>query len=492
MKRFSICHVSSEVAPFAKTGGLADVAAGLSGFLGSRGHDLRLFLPLYRRIREDGYPLLPSPEQQDLRIAFGKTEYRADILTTPLPGSDGAAYVYLVDCPALFDREDLYTDDADEPLRFALLSRAAIESCQRMQWGPDVFHLNDWHTGLLPIYLRTRYAWDELFTTTKTLMTIHNIGYQGVFPARTLEDLGLMAQRRHLDRDDVQGGVVNFLKTGLLHADALATVSRTYAREIQTEEFGMGLEGILQQRRDVLTGIVNGIDYGDWNPETDPLIAHPYTADDLSGKAKMKQALLEEFNLPYDERVPVFGIVSRLTGQKGFELLRDILPILLQRHDLRLVVLGSGEKELETWFQWLRNSYPQKVANYRGYNNELAHQIEAGADLFLMPSRYEPCGLNQMYSLKYGTAPIVRRTGGLADTVEPFDASTGRGTGFVFDAFDPQALSGAISEALSVWRMPTVWAQLVQNGMAQDFSWDRQGREYEALYQSLVGAPVGP
>jgi starch synthase len=262
-------------------------------------------------------------------------------------------------------------------------------------------------------------------------------------------------------------------------------VSRTYAEEIQTAEFGMGLEGVLASRRDVLRGIVNGVDYGDWDPATDALIPHNYTPDDLSGKSQNKKELLEQFELGFDERVPLFGIVSRLTGQKGFDLLPDILPILLQRQDIRLVVLGSGESVHEEYFQWLRDTYPTKVANYRGYNNELAHRIEAGADMFLMPSRYEPCGLNQMYSLKYGTVPIVRQTGGLADTVQAFDPATGRGTGFVFGEFRPEALLHAVRQALEVWSQPPTWARLVQNGMAQDYSWERQGREYEELYASL-------
>ena len=283
--------------------------------------------------------------------------------------------------------------------------------------------------------------------------------------------------------------MVNFLKTGLLHADALATVSRTYAEEIQTAEFGMGLEDLLRQRREALTGIVNGVDYGDWDPETDTLIQHNYSAADLAGKAEVKRALLEEFQ-PRLRRAGS-GPRHRLPPDRP-EGLRAAAghpaAAPASGYDLRLVVLGSGETELEAYFQRLRDSYPQKVATYRGYNNELAHRSKPGRIVFLMPSRYEPCGLNQMYSLKYGTAPIVRRTGGLADTVEHFDP-TGSGTGFVFDAFDAQALLLRSSQALSVWRMPTAWAQMVQNGMAQDFSWDRQGREYEALYRSLVGAP---
>jgi starch synthase len=493
MPRFRICHVSSEITPFAKTGGLADVAAGLGRYLAGAGHDVRLFLPLYRRIREGDYELTPSAELQDIEISFGGRPYQFSVLTTPLPDPVGEtpALVYLVDCPALFDRADIYTDEGDEHIRFAMLTRAAIESCQRMQWGPDVFHCNDWHTGLLPLYLRTRYAWDSVFAGSSTLMTIHNIGYQGYYPAEALEDLDLMAQRRHLDQDELNRGVFSFLRTGLRHADALATVSRTYAQEIQTPEFGMGMEGLLRHRSDALTGIVNGVDYGDWDPAKDPLIDFTYSPGDLGGKAKTKQALLEEFGLTYDERVPALGIVSRLTAQKGLGLLREILPVLLRRHDVRLLVLGSGEPELERYFQWLRNAYPERVGFYRGYNNELAHRIEAGADMFLMPSRYEPCGLNQMYSLKYGTAPIVRRTGGLADTVEDFDPASGQGTGFVFENFEGQALLDAVTQALQVWAVPKAWSRLVQNGMARDFSWERQGREYESLYESMRRARAG-
>jgi len=486
-----IALVSSEVAPFAKTGGLADVTAGLSRYLCSAGHDVRVFLPLYRRVREGDRPLEASEHVADVALRFGSRTYAFGMSTTPLPGPDGTVsdespYVHLVDCPALFDRADLYTQDADEPVRFAFLTRAAIEACQRMQWAPDVFHCNDWHTGLLPLYLRTTYAWDRLFEGTRTLLTIHNIGYQGVFGAAVLEDLQLMDQRRHLDQDDLREGRVNFLKTGILHADALTTVSRRYADEIQTPEYGMGLEGVLRRRRDVLHGIVNGIDYLDWDPATDPLIPHRYSPRDLSGKRRDKEALLQAFGLTFEERVPVLGIVSRLTPQKGFELLPDVLPVLLQREDLRVVVLGSGDDRHERYFQWLRDTWPTKVAVYRGYDNGLAHRIEAGADMFLMPSRYEPCGLNQMYSLKYGTVPIVRRTGGLADTVEPFDAGTGEGTGFLFEAFTPDALHAALQDALATWRDPEAWARLVRNGMSKDFSWERQGPAYEALYESLA------
>jgi len=487
---FRICLVTSEVTPFAKTGGLADVAAGLSRDLAAAGHDVRVFMPLYARVHAGGWKLVRSQEIGSVDLQFGDRRLSFDVWTAAVPdrGADGegTAVVYFVNCPELFDREHLYTNDGDEPLRFTLLTRATLESCQRMQWGPDVFHCNDWHTGLLPLLLRTNYAWDQLFSHSKSLLTIHNIGYQGNFGAGTLADLGLMDLRRHFPQDSLDSGQISFLETGLVHADAVSTVSRTYAREIQTPEFGMGLDGVLRSRSESLFGIVNGVDYSDWNPETDPLIPHNYTADDLSGKLEVKRELLSRFQLGFAQEVPVIGVVSRLTGQKGFDLLPDILPVLLQNLDIRFVVLGSGESSHEQYFQWLRDTYPSKVANYRGYNNDLAHWIEAGADMFLMPSRYEPCGLNQMYSLRYGTVPIVRRTGGLADTVEHFDANAGTGTGFLFGDFDSRALYDTIREALSVWADPPAWARLVRNGMAQDFSWARQGREYERVYALLT------
>lgn len=488
MAPYRVCFVSSELAPIAKTGGLADVAAGLCRDLTAAGHDVRLYMPLYRRVREAGLQLEPSAEQRDIELNFGARKVKCSVLTSVLEGPAGGAgiRVFFVDAPELFGGEELYGGE-DEHMKFAVLSRAAIEGCQRMQWAPDLFHCNDWHAALLPLYLRTTYGWDRLFSQTKTLLTIHNIGYQGNFDANVLADLGLMEQRRRLPREDQEAGRLNILKVGILSADALSTVSRTYAAEIQTPEFGMGLQDALRSRAEVLSGIVNGVDYADWDPSSDKLIPHPYSAADLSGKAKNKAALCADFGLPLGERTPVFGIVSRLTGQKGFDLLPDILPILLQRADIRLVVLGSGESDHEKYFQWLRDTWPDKVANYRGYSNELAHRIEAGADLFLMPSRYEPCGLNQMYSLRYGTVPVVRRTGGLADTVQHFDPATGEGTGFVFDDFKAEALLWAMRQALEVWSQPAAWDRLVQNGMAMDYSWERQGREYEQLYARLCG-----
>ena len=488
MTKLRVCLVSSEIVPFAKTGGLADVATGLSRFLDREGHDVRLFMPLYedqlRPAIDAGELVLDTrSELTDLALTFGEQEYRVSVSTTPVPGTD--AFVYLIDCPELYGREGIYTQDADEHLRFAAFCRATIECCQRMQWAPDVFHCNDWHTGLLPLYLKTTYAWDGLFASTRSLLTIHNIGYQGVFSLDRLEELGLADQRHLLDPDDVDGGVINYLKTGVLHADSLTTVSRTYAREIQTPELGMGLEGALAKQREKLHGIVNGVDYDEWDPATDALIPHNYDRDDLAGKAANKAALLTAFGMSQDPDLPLVGLVSRLTYQKGLELLPDALTQLLERGAMRFVALGSGEEQYESYFQRLRDRYPDLVAYFRGYNNELAHRIEAASDVFLMPSRYEPCGLNQMYSLKYGTVPVVRRTGGLADTVAQFELDSGAGTGFLFEEFTAEALKTALGSALALYGDRSSWDTLVQNGMAADFSWAEQGPKYVALYRSL-------
>ncbi len=483
MDPLKIALVSSEVAPYAKTGGLADVSAALARHLHRKRHDVRLFMPLYRRVRGQ-VDLEPVAVLQDIPMKMGERTYWYSISTGRL--SKGGPQVWFVRCPELFDREGIYTQDQDEHVRFALLSRAALESCQWTQWAPDIVHCNDWHTGLIPLYLRTLYAWDKLFARTRTVLTIHNIGYQGVVGADALKELSLEGERRFLYQEDLNEGRVNFLKTGILYANALTTVSRTYAREIQGDEHGMGLQALLRQRADSLFGIVNGVDYDEWNPRKDALIPEPFHARDLRGKDLNKKALCERFNLPFDARAPLVGIVSRLTVQKGFELLPDILPVLLRKDDLRLVVLGSGDERYENYFRWLSGAFPKKVAFQSGFDNALAHLIEAGSDMFLMPSRYEPCGLNQMYSQRYGSVPVVRRTGGLADTVSPWDAAAGSGTGFLFDEFKPEALLGALERALATWRDEGAWARLVQNGMAQDFSWESRVDEYVALYHKLI------
>jgi starch synthase len=484
MRPLAIALVAAEAAPFAKTGGLADVITGLGRFLQRAGHDVRVFLPYYKRIADSGLDQKVVAAARDVDVRTGGRVVRCTLREARLPQSE--AVLYLVDCKELYGRDALYTEDADEGLRFAFLSRAVIECCQRLRWAPDVVHCNDWHAALLPLYLKTVYHWDGLFARTRTVLTIHNIGFQGSFGDQVLEQIGLQDQRAHLHHGDLRDGRVSFLKTGVLHAHKLTTVSRTYAREIQTAEYGLGLDELLRTRSQDLLGIVNGVDYGDWDPEHDPKIPHNYSARDLAGKARMKEALLSRLGLPHDAKAPVFGVVSRMTSQKGFDLFADSMPIFLQKSEMRLCVLGSGDAQHERYFQWLRDTWPKKVGVYRGYHDELAHWVEAGSDVFLMPSRYEPCGLNQMYSLRYGTPPLVRRTGGLADTVEPWDPKTQRGTGFTFDEFSSHALAATLEWVFANWQDQKGWRRLVQNGMAMDFSWDKQGPEYVALYRSLA------
>ena len=481
-----IAQVSSELGPFAKTGGLADVCAALPRYLADRGHDVRPFVPLYGNLKPSGQQFLPVGFLQDVPIAMGGRSFSFSVFTAPLPGGGPAAY--FVACPPLYGRAETYSGRGDEHVRFAFLSRAAIESCQRMGFQPDVFHAHDWHAALVPLYLKSLYSWDRIFRRTRTLLTIHNVGYQGTCSAGAVSDVGLDAVRDLLWQEDLAQGRFGFLKTGIVHADALSTVSVTHAREMQTDEGGMGLGGLLRARRGSFVGIVNGIDAREWDPSADPRIAATYSASDLSGKARCRADLLSSFGLAASPAGPVMGVVSRLTAQKGFEVAFDAIPAALSRHDARFVALGTGERRYVDYFYALARAFPGRAHYTEGYDDALAHRIEAGADLFLMPSRFEPCGLNQMYSLRYGTPPLVHRTGGLADTVTPFDPRSGSGTGFAFEIFDPTGFSWALDQALAAFSDRGAWRRLQANGMSEDWSWDRQIGKYVALYEALVSA----
>jgi starch synthase len=480
-----VCQVAAEVTPFAKTGGLGDVVGGLSRFLGRDGHDVRIFLPWYGQLAAQAARYVPVDFIQDVPLRVGARHFTFTARTAKLPGSE--VDVYFIDCPRLYGMPGIYQGDSVDWLRFAFLTRAAFACAQRMGWAPDVVHCHDWHTALAPLFLKTLYSWDRLFDATRTVLTLHNVAYQGRVDRSRVTELDLDPYVQWLDGARLAAGELNFLSTGLLHADVLTAVSRTFAREIQTPEQGFGVDGLLRARAHRLLGIVNGVDYDDWDPATDRHLPHPYSATDLTGKAEMKRALLAGVGLEPETAAPVLGIVSRLTAQKGFDLCFGVLPELLSRADVRLVALGSGESRYETFFEELKRQFPGKAAFYRGYNEPLAHWIEAGADLFLMPSSFEPCGLNQMYSLHYGTPPVVRRTGGLADTVEPWNPATGSGTGFLFDDFRPDAFAWALRNALVAFENREDWAKLMQNGMAQNFSWDVQGREYVELYRRFAG-----
>ena len=481
MARLKIGFVTSEVTPFARTGGLGDVSAALPKYLHRQDHDVRVFVPLYSQIHIDDYDFAAVPEVQAVVMRGTPATPRFSLYSATLPGS--TLKVFFVHCPELYDRSGLYSRDPDESLRFAVLTRAAIESAQRMGWSPHVFHSQDWQAALLPLYLRTLYAWDQLFRGTSTVLTIHNIGYQGVFSSSVLPSLGLEEARKHLDASDLREGRVNFMKTGIQWADEVTTVSPTYANEILRETYGMGLHTVLQQRREHLTGILNGIDPDLWDPSTDPHLAQRYSVKSLARKEKNKEDLLQRAGLPYAKGIPVFGIVTRLTVQKGIDYLHQPLFEMLQQRDVRLVVLASGEARYEEMFAGLVARFSGKVAFRRGFDDALAHKIEGGADFFLMPSLYEPCGLNQMYSLKYGTIPIVRKTGGLADSVALFDRASQKGTGIVFDHPNADGVRWALRYALELYADQSAWKALVRNAMACDTSWNVQGEKYVELYE---------
>jgi starch synthase len=478
-----ICFVASEVAPLAKTGGLADVAGALPRYLHSDGHDIRVFMPFYSSVPTAGLKLQPVEVAQHIPVTIGAREYRFSVFEGTLPQTD--LPIHLIQCPELFERSTLYTSDPDEHVRFLLLQRAVLETCQRMQFAPQILHCNDWHTALLPLLLNTSYAWDRLFAETRTLLSIHNIGYQGVFPLGAFVDIGLR-DPLPLQAVETTAGRINWLKEGIVHANGVSTVSPTYAREIATPAGGHGLDTVIRMRGAAVTGILNGVDYEEWNPETDRHLPARFSSRSLSGKARCKEALRQCMRLDIGASTPLIGIVSRMAVQKGFDLLFDSLPILLSERDFALAILGSGERRYEEFFASLYDSFPGRVGLQVGYDEPLAHLIEAGSDMFLMPSQYEPCGLNQMYSLRYGTVPIVRRTGGLADSVEMWDGETQSGTGILFNDFDVPAVTWALDTALDLHKDSTAWQRLMLNGMAKDYSWQHQTGEYERLYEALL------
>jgi starch synthase len=471
-----ILFVASEGLPFSKTGGLADVVEALPKALVRQGHEVAVVLPRYRgnSVQTVVVPSLSVPMGEALRFPA------IDDGARPA----GVRY-FFIDDPEYFDREQLYgvagKDYPDNAERFAEFGRAAIELAKQV-WMPDVIHCHDWQSALVPVLLRTLYAADPLLRPVPVIFTIHNMGYHGLFPAATVRRIGLPEAVFQMQGLEFFGRL-NFLKGGLVYSDYLTTVSKKYAAEIQTPEYGHGLDGVVRGRADRLVGILNGVDYSVWSPENDTLIAARYSAQDLAGKQACKRDLLELFHLPEENmKRPLIGIISRFTDQKGFDLLAETATELLAE-DLAIVALGAGDAKYEKMFHEMAARFPAKLAVKVAYDNALAHKIEAGADLFLMPSRYEPCGLNQIYSLRYGTVPVVRATGGLDDTIEPFDKRTGRGTGFKFHEYSGEALLAAMREALTLYRDEASWRRLQANDMSKDFSWEASASEYARLYE---------
>jgi starch synthase len=468
-----VLMVSSEAAPFAKTGGLADVVGALPNALRACGDEAAVVIPRYGSM--------------DLRGA--RRVYDALPIFLGVAGFDAAIYqaaaefpLYLVDCPILYDRKGLYgeagLDYPDNHIRFAVFARAAL-AVARFIFRTEIFHCHDWQSGLVPAYLRTTFSTDPTFFGVKTLFTIHNLGYQGLFPRTALTDVALDSSVFRPDGMEFFGRI-SYLKGGIALADWLTTVSPSYAREVQTPEYGFGLDGALRARAGQLTGILNGVDYREWSPQNDPLIPARYSVDDLSGKRVCKEQLVAEFHLPPEAMDrPLLGIVSRFTRQKGADLLAEVAGLIIAE-DVYLVALGTGDPEYEDYFRKLAADFPGRVALHIGFDNGMAHRIEAGADIFLMPSHYEPCGLNQIYSLRYGTVPVVRATGGLDDTI---DSSTG----FKFTEYSGEAFLEAVRRAVAAWSEREGWLEMVRRGMQCDFSWQRSAAAYSALYRQLIG-----
>jgi len=479
-----ILFLSPEAVPFAKTGGLADVAGALPNALRDLGVEVEIMLPFYRVVREGEFQARPL--LKDMAVPLGNSELAAQVLGTKT--EDGLS-VYLIEREDLYDRPNLYGtplgDYYDNLERFAFFARAALETAAKLSLKPNVIHCHDWQTGLVPALLRGPYHDSTSLGAPATVFTIHNLGYPGLFPAEKLALAGLSADVFFHPDGLEYYGKISLLKAGIVYADAITTVSPAYAKEIQTAEYGMGMEGILRLRRAHLHGILNGVDYSLWDPSQDPHIPAHYSHRKLTGKNACKESLIQEMGLDSAlNKRPMLGIVSRLDVQKGIDLLVQILDDIVSL-DVGLVILGSGDEQIQQAIQQAARRHPGRISLRIGFDEPLAHRIMAGADIFLIPSRYEPCGLTQMYALKYGTVPVVRATGGLDDTILQFDPRKGKGNGFKFKPYKAAAFLQAIREAVALFTDLKAWRRLMANGMKADFSWEQSARKYLELYESL-------
>lgn len=484
-----ILFATPEAVPFAKTGGLADVAGALPKFLRPLGCEVILVMPYYRMVKQSGLPIQYLGES--LEVPLMDEILRAEVYQGQL---DKHIPVYFIGRDEFFDREYLYStpkgDYFDNAERFVFFTRAVLHFARHIQFSPDIIHHHEWQTGLIPAYLRSTYSSDPFFARTATVFTIHNIAYQGLFKKEKLSLTGLPSEMYNPEGIEFWERI-NLMKAGIVYADAINTVSQKYSEEIQGPEYGYGLEGILRKRRDALYGILNGVDYQDWDPSHDSHLIARYDWKDPSGKRECKKDLLKEFGLPPAlEKVPLFGMISRLADQKGFDLLAEIIDQLFTL-DMGLVLLGTGEQKYHDLFIQVAKKYPQKAGIRIAYDDRLAHKIEAGADLFLMPSKYEPCGLNQIYSLRYGTIPVVRATGGLDDTITHYDPAKGTGNGFKFVRYDSKDFLSQIKTAIGLYAQPEHWTKLIRNAMTADFSWSKSAEAYLHLYRKALGKKGG-
>jgi starch synthase len=492
----NVLFLSSEVYPYAKTGGLADVSSALPQVLRELGHDVRIMMPKYGFIGEKKQKIHIINRLQGMDFEIGGKYTVANAKSSAILTQKTRVQIYLLEAEDYFERPGLYIDPAtgkdypDNDERFILYAQSAFELCKRLLWKPDIIHCNDWQSGLVPAYLRTVMKDDPFFEGTRTVFTIHNLAYQGNFPASTFAKTGL--PESCFSADGVEFfGQVSYMKSGIGFADAITTVSETYAHEIRTPEFGCGMEGLLNKRKRDLHGILNGIDLQIWDPKTDMNIVRNYTASSLETKEECKKDLCIAMGIPYKAGVPILAMIARFSDQKGLDLIAASLDNIL-RAGAQLVLLGAGEKKYEDLFEKLQKKHPEQIGLYLGFHDNFAHKIEAGSDIFMMPSQYEPCGLNQMYSMQYGTVPVVRKTGGLADTVLDINDSTKRrATGFTFEKYDPAEFWKAVERALNVYHNDKdLWRCLQVNGMKKDFSWARSAVRYAEIYEKVLSTPV--
>jgi starch synthase len=489
MSKLRILEVASEVAPFARTGGLGDVVGALPKALARLGHDVKVFLPRYGFIKGAELGLRPLDQKLGVSILGKATPFSLELHHDSRSKIDH----YFVKSSVYFDREAFYVDPAtgkdylDNDDRFIFFCRAVLESVQRLNWRPDIIHIHDWQAALIPAFLKTTIADDEFFRNTRTVLTIHNLGYQGLFPAERFKRMELPEKMFFAMTGPFEFfGKVNLLKGGLILADKLTTVSEQYAKEIQsTEEYGCGLEGVLTERAADLTGILNGVDYSVWSPSRDKHIPYRFTVSNLSGKRKNKVELMQSSRLPLRDTAPLVGMIGRFTDQKGWDLIEEAADVLFSMN-IQMIVLGTGDQKYVDLLKTLEKKYPDKLRAYMTFDDALAHRIEAAADIFLMPSRWEPCGLNQLYSLRYGTVPVVRKVGGLADTVIDWDPKAQTGTGFVFEEYDAEEMVAALKRAIAVFSRKRTWTKIVKAGMEQDFSWEHSAKKYGELFERLA------
>jgi starch synthase len=492
MSHYKIWYLSSEVSPFAKTGGLGDVTGAYPKALKAQNQEVRVIMPKYKSINERKYVLREVIRLRDIPVTLNGVTRIVNVKSAFLP--DSKVQIYFIDIPEFFSRSGLYTesasgkDFADNAERFAYFCKGALETLKILSWRPDIIHCNDWQTALVPYYLNTIYKEDEFLKGIKTVFTIHNFSYQGVFKKSTAPAIEIENTGVEKGGDFEYFDQLNLMKGAIKYSDWVTTVSESYAKEISTKkEFGYGLEKDLQKKKKSFTGILNGVDYSVWSPESDKLLPYKYSAADMSGKEQNKQALLTRVNLTYEENMPLIGMISRIVEQKGYKLLLSALEELMALN-VQIVILGTGDKKLEKQIQSYQKKYTNRISLNQAFDETLAHMIEAGSDLFLMPSSYEPCGMNQMYSLKYGTIPIVYNVGGLGETIHEYNSEDKSGNGLVFEKYTVKDLVRAVKRALKIYKKKEQWHELQLSVMQQDFSWNKSTEKYLEIYTNLMNA----